>query len=178
MEEPDHAIQQLLQIPPKLRPLFEEDSEDEEYELPFNNPDDLLANFTELEEQNLSLIQQGQENEQQYELKLRELRQIEHETAVELATLKTTVDDHNSRADKIQNERNNLQNQPAQGDQRLMDDYPAIVKEIDKIKSITERKKERVGKTANQPNPVTQLLEIEAYLNRCFKFFNLAAEFD
>ena len=37
--------------------------EDEEYELPFNNPDDLLANFTELEEQNLSLIQQGQENE-------------------------------------------------------------------------------------------------------------------
>ena len=155
VEEPDHAIQQLLQIPPKLRPLFEEDSEDEEYELPFNNPDDLLANFTELEEQNLSLIQQGQENEQQYELKLRELRQIEHETAVELATLKTTVDDHNSRADKIQNERNNLQNQTAQGDQRLMDDYPAIVKEIDKIKSITERKKERVGKTANQPNPVT-----------------------
>ena len=74
---------------------------------------------------------------------------------MELATLKTTVDDHNSRADKIQNERNNLQNQTAQGDQRLMDDYPAIVKEIDKIKSITERKKERVGKTANQPNPVT-----------------------
>ena len=43
--------------------MFKEDSDDEEYELPFNTPEELHAHFDELEENNLSLIQQWQENE-------------------------------------------------------------------------------------------------------------------
>ena len=46
----------------KLRQILE-DSEDE-YELPFSEPQKLLDLFSILEEQNLFLIQQGQENEQ------------------------------------------------------------------------------------------------------------------
>lgn len=46
----------------KLREILE-DSE-EEYKVPFCDPQELLDIFSALEEQNLFLIQQGQENEQ------------------------------------------------------------------------------------------------------------------
>ena len=40
----------------KLQELFEDD-DDEEYPLPFNDVDDLMNIFADLEERNLSLIQ-------------------------------------------------------------------------------------------------------------------------
>ena len=58
-----------VEYPDKLKPLFEEDSENEEYEPPFKLPEHLMEHFVELEENNLSLIQQWQENEQQTEEK-------------------------------------------------------------------------------------------------------------
>ena len=62
----------------KLRQILE-DSEDE-YEVPFKDPQQLLDLFAMLEEQNLFLIQQGQENEQQLEQK----RQEQIEMAIEM----------------------------------------------------------------------------------------------
>ena len=41
-----------------LKPLFYEDSSNESYSLPFETPQELKSHFIELEEQNLSLIQQ------------------------------------------------------------------------------------------------------------------------
>ena len=41
-----------------LKPLFFEDSSNESYSLPFETPQELMTHFHELEEQNLSLIQQ------------------------------------------------------------------------------------------------------------------------
>ena len=49
--------------PDKLRELYELDDENEEYPVPFQNPEDLIKIFSELEEKNLALIQEGQENE-------------------------------------------------------------------------------------------------------------------
>ena len=46
-----------VQIPPKLRDMIEDS--DDEYPLYFNDPDELLEMFANLEEKNLFLIQQG-----------------------------------------------------------------------------------------------------------------------
>lgn len=62
--------------PPKLRPLFLEDDEDEDYKVPFENHEDLMHIFGDLEEQNLKLIQQGQEIEQAYENKLKDFERM------------------------------------------------------------------------------------------------------
>ena len=40
-----------------LKQLFEDDSSNESYNTPFTEPEDLMAHFVELEENNLSLIQ-------------------------------------------------------------------------------------------------------------------------
>lgn len=61
--EADTAAQYEVEYPAKLKKLFDEDSSNESYSLPFENPENLHAHFTDLEEENLSLIQQWQENE-------------------------------------------------------------------------------------------------------------------
>lgn len=62
LPDDDPAIEDQFTYPPKLQELFE-DHEDEEYPLPFNDPDELMNIFSDLEEKNLKLIQQGQEND-------------------------------------------------------------------------------------------------------------------
>ena len=62
LPEEDQAADDQFTYPPKLQELFEDD-EDEEYPLPFSDPDDLMNIFSDLEEKNLSLIQQGQEHD-------------------------------------------------------------------------------------------------------------------
>lgn len=62
---------------PDLEEILYIDDIDESYDVPFSNPDELMAIFSELEDKNLSLIQQGQEAEQQIENKKKEMIQIE-----------------------------------------------------------------------------------------------------
>ena len=45
-----------FQYPSKLKPLFEEDGEDQEYDVPFKKPYELMNILNDLEEQNLKLI--------------------------------------------------------------------------------------------------------------------------
>ena len=52
--------------PVKLQELFD-DNEEEEYPLPFNEPDELMNIFADLEERNLSLIKQGQDHDELFE---------------------------------------------------------------------------------------------------------------
>jgi len=67
--------------------MFDEDSSDESYDLPFSAPEDLQAHFIELEENSLSLIQQCSENEQQTELKRKEYERIKKEKTMEIRAL-------------------------------------------------------------------------------------------
>ena len=62
--EENHTASLEVEISPKLRPLFDEDSSNDSYDLPFSTPEELHEHFVELEENSLSLIQQWQENEQ------------------------------------------------------------------------------------------------------------------
>lgn len=57
MEE-DVAAQYEVEYPDKVNKLFEEDDSDESYDLPFASPEELYGHFVELEENNLSLIEQ------------------------------------------------------------------------------------------------------------------------
>ena len=54
LQEED-PVDDQFSYPQKLQELFE-DSENEEYPLPFADPDDLMLIFSDLEEKNLSLI--------------------------------------------------------------------------------------------------------------------------
>ena len=61
--EADTAAQYEVEYPEKLKKLFEEDSSDQSYDLPFEYPEDLYKHFVDLEEENLGLIVQWQDNE-------------------------------------------------------------------------------------------------------------------
>ena len=56
--EADTAAQYEVEYNERLKPLFEEDSSDHSYDLPFEQPEDLHKHFTDLEEENLGLIVQ------------------------------------------------------------------------------------------------------------------------
>ena len=47
-----------MEYPEKLKPLFLEDDPNEEYELPFKYPENLMEHLVDLEEESLSLITQ------------------------------------------------------------------------------------------------------------------------
>lgn len=64
LEDKPEAQQYEVTYHGELKQLFEDDSSNESYNTPFTEPEDLMAHFVELEENNLSLIQQWQENEQ------------------------------------------------------------------------------------------------------------------
>ena len=66
-DEDDESLLDL-QIDDKLLELIEDPDEDAEYPVPFKNPDELMKIFTELEDQNLFLINQSQDNEKHIEL--------------------------------------------------------------------------------------------------------------
>ena len=71
----------------ELKSLFEDDSSNESYTTPFTDPEDLMAHLSELEENNLSLIQQWQENEQQTEIKRKDLEKVKADKTREIDTL-------------------------------------------------------------------------------------------
>ncbi len=87
-----------MQIPKDLREVIEDS--DNEYELFFENPDQLLDIFANLEEKNLFLIQQSQDAEQQLETKKHEFTELEGEMQREIRVLTKglqEVDDRKSR---------------------------------------------------------------------------------
>ena len=84
-----------------MKPLFFEDSSNESYSLPFETPEELMTHFHELEEQNLSLIQQQQENEQQTEKNRKDFEKLEETVNRTLAGLSNTVEENKQRSKKI-----------------------------------------------------------------------------
>ena len=86
---------------PDLEEILYIDDIDESYDVPFSNPDELMAIFSELEDKNLSLIQQGQEAEQQIENKKKEMIQIEETKERELSELKKTENENTVRTRRV-----------------------------------------------------------------------------
>ena len=73
----DTAARYEVEYPEKLKRLFDEDSSDQSYDLPFEHPKDLYKHFTDLEEENLGLIVQWQDNEEQTESRRQEYERIQ-----------------------------------------------------------------------------------------------------
>jgi len=163
----------IAQTYPRLADLFEDDP-NEDYPLPFDDPDDLMAIFTELEEKNLSLIQQGQEHDQTLEKKRKEFKQIKEEMEYSIDKLKSSEKEVKERTVRAVSEKQNLENQTSEGNNKILSEgsYDRIKKTVVAIKSM-------VTKDQNQnSDPLTMLLEIEKKVDKYIKMFDIAQAAD
>ena len=146
------TVQYTVDYNPKLKQLFEEDSSNESYSLPFKKPKNLMTHFVQLEESNLSLIQQWQENEQQTETKRKEFERIQIEKNLEIHNLQKSVEENKTRRGLIVAEKNTLEMQTAKGNGIFMSDsvFADVVKAISDIRQLVDKKR---AKNANQPEP-------------------------
>lgn len=118
--EADTAAQYEVEYHDKLKKLFDEDSSDHSYDLPFENPEDLYKHFTDLEEENLGLIVQWQDNEEQTEMRRQEYDRIKYEKTYEMENLEATVKENKERRGRIAEEKNVLEMQTSKGSENLM----------------------------------------------------------
>lgn len=102
-----------INISDDVKKLIEDDTF--EYKIPFQNPDDLLKNFTSLEEKNLFLIQTTQEAEQAYEEKKQEFTIKRRKFDKELKGLQQGLEEVKERINKVYSEMNPENNLVAEG---------------------------------------------------------------
>ena len=159
MEDQRATNQNVVEYLSPLKKLFDEDSSNDSYSLPFNSltkmewqPEDLNSYFMELEEKNLNLIQQWQENEQQIEQKRQLNRRITNEKTKEIDSLKTSVNENVMRRALITEEKNVLEIANSGGNENLMSEsvYNNVVEKISDIRQLVDKKR---AKNANQPEP-------------------------
>lgn len=129
-DKEDGKEQFEFSYPSKLKPLFEEDAEDEEYEVPFRETSELMDILSELEEQNLKLIQQGQEMEQTIEARRRKQVNDKYREDGELEKLEKREKEVTERTKKTQDEKMKLENQSAGDSSKMMNDEEVIKKRI------------------------------------------------
>lgn len=155
----------------KLREILE-DSE-EEYNVPFADPQELIDIFSTLEEQNLFLIQQGQENEQQIEQK--KIEQAYHEEIMEadIDGLTSSEQQVKDRMNKTLLEKTALQQIVNSGSNKMLADsvYHRLCADIVKV----FRQVKPQHPDAGEVPPLTQLLEIERFIEDC-AFFQARAK--
>ena len=139
--EEDHVGDQFT-YPPKLQGLFEDD-DDEEYPLPFNDPDDLMNIFSDLEEKNLSLIEQGQEHDELLEKKRKDFYKIRNDLENEIDNLKKSELEVKERTGKTQSEKQTLESMTSEGNNRILSDgsYKRIKETVSQIKALVDKNK-------------------------------------
>lgn len=162
----------VITYPSKLKSLFEDDDEDEEYEVPFKNPEELMNIFADLEEQNLKLIQQGQETEQAIELRKKKMEEETIREDGELDKLEKREKEVSDRFKKIVEEKINLESTSAGDVTKMMSNEELIKKKIREIK-------EKCGKSGiNDQSPLTMLSDIEHSINKFIRYFDIAKKVD
>ena len=122
MENNPADDQFTMPYPDKLKQLFDEDSSNESYDLPFDQPSDLMRHIDEFEEKNLSLIEQWQENEEQIENKKVTNRRIQKDKTSEIESLKMSVMENVHRRVLVNEEKNVLEMQNSNGGENLLTD--------------------------------------------------------
>lgn len=146
-----------LNIKQDIIDLIEDDTF--KYEIAFKDPDDLITNFTTLEEKNLFLIQQTQEAEQGYEEKNHSFMKTKKRYENELRVLRNGLAEVKERISKIKGEME--KDQEGDNDQKKMP--PELVKRIrNKVKDVYESILAGEGKHVESNNSTLYLLsEIE-----------------
>ncbi len=109
-----------LNIPQKLRDIID-DTEDD-YKVFFKTDSELMDIFENLEEKNLFLIQQGQENEQQIEMKRLEQKETQRKLESEIQTLEDREREVQQRTEKTMREKANLEDQTSDVNNKVISD--------------------------------------------------------
>ena len=99
----------IAQAYPRLADLFDDDP-NEIYPLPFDDPDDLMMIFSDLEEKNLSLIQQAQDQDQILERTRKEFSKVKGDISLEISNLQMSEKEVKERTAKTQGEKTSLEN--------------------------------------------------------------------
>ena len=108
-----------MQIPKDLREVIEDS--DDEYELFFESPDQLLEIFATLEEKNLFLIQQGQEYEEVLETKKHEFAELESDMAEEIKILTKGLNEVDERKARTLKDSKVMQNSTMEEENKTLD---------------------------------------------------------
>lgn len=150
----DNLLEEL-NIKKEINDLIEDDTF--EYVIPFKDTEDLISNFTNLEEKNL-LIQQTQEAEQAFEEKNHEFMRIKKEFEREIRGLENGLSEVKERIRKVKAEME--KEEDFDNDQKAM---PAeLVKRIrNKIREVYASVCANEGKVVESTNSIYLLSEIE-----------------
>ena len=171
MQEEDHDESfTIAQTYPKLADLFDDDP-NEEYPLPFDNPDDLMMIFSDLEEKNLSLIQQAQDQDQILEKTRKEFAKIRFDIEGEIKKLKDSEMEVKGRTAITLEQKQSLENQTSEGNNKILPEasYDKIRRSVMSIKQMVDRNK------SQDQDPLTMLLEIERVVDKYIKMYETAA---
>ena len=87
------------------------------------------------------------------------------------------MSENQMRSTKIKNEKSILEAQTSKGSEGVMSNhvYEQVKDKISHIRQLCDKKR---AKGSNQPDPVTQLIEIETHINRVRNFIELAKKVD
>ena len=126
--------------------------------------------FADLEEKNLSLIEQDQENDQLLEKNKKKFLRKQMQLENEINTLQKSETEVKERTIKTMTEKTTLENQTSQGNNRILSDasYKKIKTDVNKISKLMP------GKTAGDQEPLPMLLEIEKHVHKLLKMFDTA----
>jgi hypothetical protein len=144
-----------------------------EYKIPFSDPDDLLTNFTSLEEKNLFLIQTTQEAEQAYEEKKQEFNVKKKRFEKEINGLQNGLKEVKERIFSIEDEMAKEHNLVTEGRAMPPDTEKRLKSKVnDSFKRVTEHGKGKMVETGGAPVYLLGELEneCEGLLQKINKF--------
>ena len=130
--------------------------------------------FSDLEEKNLSLIQQAQDQDQILERTRKDFAKIQEDIEKEIQDLKASEKEVQHRTAKTMDEKQSLENQTSEGNNKILAEssYDRIKKSVVSIKQMVDRNK------SQDQDPLTMLLEIERVVDKYIKMYETASMAD
>jgi len=148
-----------INISEEVKELIEDDTF--EYKIPFKDPDDLLKNFTSLEEKNLFLIQTTQEAEQAYEEKKQEFTIKKKKFDKELNKLQNDLGNAKDRISKIETDMTMDNDVGTDGKSMPPDIVKRVKNKVKEVYANVSKSEGRVIETSNSPVDLLSELENE-----------------
>ena len=177
------AAEQLeaeLNIPKELKYII--DDSDDDIELGFTEPEELMEIFAHMEEKNLFLIIRCQDGEKQFEEMVIKERQQKADFTREVGILRANEEANNERIKKTRGEKDALGGLTADEEGKSLDPYTAkrLAQEAADLYRTCKVKGENVDTAVEQKiqnsNSLTLIEESENILNRYLEEFNMMEE--
>ena len=171
INSPGHKRKQLKQSLTKSQEdgATQSSSEEEDTELFFVNPKQLIGMFTELEEQNLSLIQNGQETEETLEEMRQTRRSTEQRLEAEVESLQKQVETLKGTIEREQDKASDLEIKSkmfSYGEYRAEDQENMLASLDSKVAEVYTK---TIGPNEANLNSLSMLTSIESQLEELFE---------